>query len=53
LPKSTDKTEYERIALNALNEGGCFCLSGLVQGLGRELNSPLEQIKHSFNTDLG
>jgi pimeloyl-ACP methyl ester carboxylesterase len=45
LPKSTDKSPYENTSLNVLNQGGCFCLSGLVQGLTSELNSSLEQIK--------
>jgi pimeloyl-ACP methyl ester carboxylesterase len=45
LPKSTDKTEYERIAFNSLNKGGCFCLSSLVQGLIPESNSSLKQIR--------
>jgi pimeloyl-ACP methyl ester carboxylesterase len=43
LPKSTDKTTYEKTALNALNTGGCFCLSSLVQGLIPELSSHLIQ----------
>jgi pimeloyl-ACP methyl ester carboxylesterase len=41
LPKHADKTEYQSKALNALKSGGCFCLSGLVQGLAREVYSPL------------
>lgn len=45
LPKSTDKKEYQHRALNSLRSGGCFCLSSLVQGLTRELNSPLKQTK--------
>ena len=45
LPKSTSKAEYENIALNSFNNGGCFCLSSLVQGLIPELNSSLEQLK--------
>jgi pimeloyl-ACP methyl ester carboxylesterase len=45
LPKSTDKTEYENIALNYLHSGGCFCLSSLVQGLKTQLNSSLKQTK--------
>jgi pimeloyl-ACP methyl ester carboxylesterase len=45
LPKSTDKTEYQNIALHSLNNGGCFCLSSLVQGLIPELNSSLQQIQ--------
>jgi pimeloyl-ACP methyl ester carboxylesterase len=45
LPKSTDKTAYERIALNSLDTGGCFCLASLVQGLTADLNSSLKQIR--------
>lgn len=42
LPKNADASEYQRIALNALQTGGCFCLSGLVQGLYREANASLK-----------
>jgi pimeloyl-ACP methyl ester carboxylesterase len=45
LPKATSKTEYECIALNSIHNGGCFCLSSLVQGLSQELNSSLKQTK--------
>ncbi|MEM7484531.1 MAG: alpha/beta hydrolase [Bacteroidota bacterium] len=41
LPKSTDKTEYQNTALTALKNGGCFCLSSLVQGLEKEVNKKL------------
>ena len=41
LPKDTNKTEYQNKALKSLQNGGCFCLSGLVQGLSFELNSTL------------
>lgn len=44
LPKATDKTEYQNKALNALKTGGCFCLSGLVQGISRELNASLNSL---------
>ncbi len=44
LPKSTDKTPYEHIALAALDAGGCFCLSSLVQGLIPEQYSSFKQI---------
>ena len=43
LPKDTDKTDFQKKALNALKSGGCFCLSSLVQGLGRDLNATLNQ----------
>lgn len=42
LPKGTDVSEYRSTALQSLKNGGCFCLSGLVQGLKKELNSSLE-----------
>ena len=44
LPKQTNKTDYERKALNSLRTGGCFCLAGLVQGLLPELNQTLTQL---------
>ena len=36
LPKETDKTNYVKPAISSLENGGCFCLSGLVQGLEKE-----------------
>jgi pimeloyl-ACP methyl ester carboxylesterase len=42
LPKTTNREEYEAKALNSLDRGGCFCLSGLVQGLAREIDSVLK-----------
>lgn len=42
LPKTTDKSLYQQKAQNALQSGGCFCLSGLVQGLSHDINSSLE-----------
>lgn len=45
LPKEMDKTGYQNIALNALKTGGCFCLSGLVQGLAQDLNSSLSNLQ--------
>lgn len=44
LPRETDKTNYQSKALNALKHGGCFCLSGLVQGLSKDFNVLLKQI---------
>lgn len=41
LPLHSDKSSFEEIALNAINNGGCFCLSSLVQGLNKEKNSKL------------
>lgn len=45
LPKNTDKSEYQKKALSALNNGGCFCLSSLVQGLSKEINSTLKVLE--------
>jgi pimeloyl-ACP methyl ester carboxylesterase len=42
LPKSTNREEYEAKALNSLDRDGCFCLSGLVQGLTCEIDSVLK-----------
>jgi len=42
LPKNTDKLKYQNTALNALKNGGCFCLSSLVQGLEKEINKSLK-----------
>ncbi|MFT5823754.1 MAG: pimeloyl-ACP methyl ester carboxylesterase [Crocinitomix sp.] len=42
LPKHTDKSKYQKKALDALNNGSCFCLSSLVQGLLKETNSILK-----------
>ena len=41
LPKGSDLSNYQNHALNALNKGGCFCLSGLVQGLTKDFDKPL------------
>lgn len=41
LPKGEDPSAYQQTALNALNHGSCFCLSGLVQGLMKDQNSAL------------
>lgn len=41
LPKGTDKTDFQNKALNALKNGGCFCLSSLVQGLHRDKDASL------------
>lgn len=43
LPKGTDKTDFQNKALNSLKNGGCFCLSSLVQGLVRDMNASLIQ----------
>ena len=42
LPKDADKSEFRKIAIDSIRNGGCFCLSGLVQGLGRESAADLQ-----------
>lgn len=42
LPKGADVSQYQNKALHSLKNGGCFCLSGLVQGLKKELNTSLK-----------
>ena len=42
LPKGADISGYRDKALNALNNGGCFCLSALVQGLRKDSTSKLK-----------
>jgi pimeloyl-ACP methyl ester carboxylesterase len=42
LPKGTDLSNYENKALHSLNNGGCYCISSLVQGLTVELDSTLK-----------
>ena len=45
LPKDTDKSKYRKKAMHSLENGGCFCLSSLVQGLTKETNSELRVIE--------
>jgi pimeloyl-ACP methyl ester carboxylesterase len=45
LPKGTDKTNFQNKALSSLKNGGCFCLSSLVQGLARDKDASLKQVK--------
>lgn len=45
LPKGTDTSRYRNVALNALDSGSCFCLSGLVQGLTRDLGASLSVLE--------
>ena len=45
LPKGADLSQYRKIALHSLNNGSCFCLSGLVQGLSKDMNSALESLE--------
>ncbi len=44
LPKDMDKSAYQETARRALNSGGCFCLSGLVQGLQHEIGTSLQAL---------
>lgn len=45
LPKITEKSTFQNMALHSLESGGCFCLSGLVQGLTKDLKTSLGQTK--------
>ncbi|SFD05156.1 alpha/beta fold hydrolase [Algibacter pectinivorans] len=45
LPKDTDKLNFVNPAIKMLNNGGCFCLSGLVQGLENESESVLKVLE--------
>ena len=36
LPDTTDAKPYQDVAMQALHDGACFCLAGVVQGLARE-----------------
>ncbi|MCF6348602.1 MAG: alpha/beta hydrolase [Flavobacteriaceae bacterium] len=45
LPKNVDRSEYQQKAVDTIKKGGCFCLSSLVQGLTKELNTPLRGIE--------
>ncbi len=45
LPKETDRSPFIDTAINNLNKGGCFCLSGLVQGLENEKISKLHVLE--------
>jgi len=45
LPKETDNSTYIKTAISSLENGGCFCLSGLVQGLEKESMSKLNVLK--------
>jgi pimeloyl-ACP methyl ester carboxylesterase len=45
LPKETDKTEFIKKSLNSLKNGGCNCLSSLVQGLKPDLKLKLLSIE--------
>ena len=45
LPKNTDKSGYQQKALANQKNGGCFCLSSLVQGLTKEMKHPLSEVE--------
>jgi pimeloyl-ACP methyl ester carboxylesterase len=45
LPKTTDNSNYKKIALHNFHNGGCFCLSSLVQGLSKEINNTLKVLE--------
>ncbi|TCV93264.1 pimeloyl-ACP methyl ester carboxylesterase [Luteibacter rhizovicinus] len=36
LPKTTDPQPFRKKSLDALSDGACFCLAGVVQGLAKE-----------------
>ncbi|MGG1946486.1 alpha/beta hydrolase [Trinickia sp. NRRL B-1857] len=44
LPKATRAQPFQDKALNALNNGACFCLAGVVQGLCREHEESLSNV---------
>ena len=41
LPRTTEPEPFQEIALDALSNVACFCLAGVVQGLGREQEASL------------
>ncbi len=45
LPKNTELGPYRQKALSSISNGGCFCLSGLVQGLMKDTKRKLEVSK--------
>ena len=45
LPKGTDISDYQNKALSSLKNGACFCLSGLVQGLSKDLMAVLNTVE--------
>ena len=44
LPEATRPQLFQKIALEALSGGGCFCLAGVVQGLTRESAAALTRV---------
>ncbi|MBV6647230.1 MAG: alpha/beta hydrolase [Cyclobacteriaceae bacterium] len=45
LPRGHDISDYQSKAVDAIKNGGCFCLSGLVQGLAKDMNSTLNALE--------
>lgn len=45
LPKEIDHSDYIKTAISSLENGGCFCLSSLVQGLEKESMSKLNVLE--------
>ncbi len=45
LPKETNKSSFVDTSIGNLTNGGCFCLSGLVQGLEKESLSKLNVLE--------
>lgn len=41
----TQRDAYRKVAANALDSGGCFCLAGIVQGLSRAQADELSGVK--------
>ncbi len=44
LPREEDPSPFQQKALQALKRGGCFCLSGLVQGIAKDKNVSLKAL---------
>jgi pimeloyl-ACP methyl ester carboxylesterase len=44
LPRTTAAQPFQDTALQSLSQGGCFCLAGVVQGLGRENVASLQGV---------
>lgn len=44
LPKAAETQPFQEKAINALSDGACFCLAGVVQGLCREREASLSDV---------
>jgi pimeloyl-ACP methyl ester carboxylesterase len=44
LPKAAETQPFQDKAINALSDGACFCLAGVVQGLCREREASLSDV---------